>query len=144
MSAEDVAKAFIGHYTQTFTANRAALQGLYVRPTSSALLFKRVTEFCCLPAPLLTQQAASTVTWEGQKFTGPEQIMQKLNVSVARRRYWPVHLTAVLVAELAAGHSVQRANAGCATIGASKRNPHLHHRADLGEHCTLWRMFVRA
>jgi hypothetical protein len=77
MSADEVATAFIGHYTQTFTANRPAMTGLYVskvilvlsRQFLSDMLFPRI------------QTAASTMTWEGQKFVGPEAIMGKMNVS---------------------------------------------------------------
>uniref|UniRef100_A0A7S1T4F2 NTF2 domain-containing protein n=1 Tax=Tetraselmis chuii TaxID=63592 RepID=A0A7S1T4F2_9CHLO len=50
-SPEDVGKAFVSHYYQTFDTNRDALISLY--------------------------QDQSMLTWEGQKFSGPQNIVGK-------------------------------------------------------------------
>ncbi|GER56080.1 nuclear transport factor 2 family protein, partial [Striga asiatica] len=52
MDPEAVSKAFVAHYYTTFDQNRAALANLY--------------------------QEASMLTFEGQKFQGPQQITAKL------------------------------------------------------------------
>mmetsp|Transcript_9137 Transcript_9137/g.26106 ORF Transcript_9137/g.26106 Transcript_9137/m.26106 type:complete len:124 (+) Transcript_9137:116-487(+) len=52
MSAEEVAKAFVGHFYQSFDSNVDALAGLF-NPTSM-------------------------MTFEGQQFQGPENIIGKL------------------------------------------------------------------
>uniref|UniRef100_A0A061SAF1 Nuclear transport factor 2 n=1 Tax=Tetraselmis sp. GSL018 TaxID=582737 RepID=A0A061SAF1_9CHLO len=50
-SPDEVAKAFVGHYYQTFATNRDALVSLY--------------------------QEQSKLTWEGQQFLGAQAIVQK-------------------------------------------------------------------
>mmetsp|Transcript_13873 Transcript_13873/g.33560 ORF Transcript_13873/g.33560 Transcript_13873/m.33560 type:complete len:122 (+) Transcript_13873:1016-1381(+) len=52
MSAEEVAKAFTGHYYQAFDSNADSLAGLF--------------------------QAQSMMTFEGQQFMGPQAIIAKL------------------------------------------------------------------
>ena len=58
MSAEEIAIAFVGHFYTTLDSNPTALAGLY--------------------------QPQSTMTFEGQKFDGPEKIVGKHAVSFSR------------------------------------------------------------
>ena len=55
MSADEIAGAFVNHFYTTLDTNAAALAGLY--------------------------QPQSTMTFEGQKFDGPEAIIGKYAVS---------------------------------------------------------------
>ncbi len=66
---EAVAKAFITHYYGLFDANqRASLASLYV--SWLFFIFNSI------------QQAQSMLTFENEKFQGPENIVKKLNVRV--------------------------------------------------------------
>lgn len=55
MSMDEIASAFVSHFYTTLDSNAAALAGLY--------------------------QPQSTMTFEGQKFDGPEAIVGKYAVS---------------------------------------------------------------
>ena len=57
MSAEDIATAFVSHFYTTLDSNPPALAGIY--------------------------QPQSTMTFEGQKFDGPEKIVGKHAVSIS-------------------------------------------------------------
>ena len=56
MSMDEIASAFVGHFYATLDTNAAALAGLY--------------------------QPQSTMTFEGQKFDGPDAIVGKYAVSL--------------------------------------------------------------
>lgn len=75
-SPEDIAKAFVQHYYQTFDTNRAAISGLYVRPWGGG----EASIPPLIPAP---QKDVSMLSWEGEKYVG-SAIGGKLTVRVAR------------------------------------------------------------
>lgn len=81
MSAEDVAAAFVNHYYTTLGSNPSALMGLYVSGFFFACTVLLFANFETQVFVCNVQQPQSVLTFEGQKFEGPQKIIEKFVVS---------------------------------------------------------------